>query len=157
MPSQEYLTKSGLSCGGSQRGGKKKNNYPSATDTKFRTAGDKAPCLETVIRQQHAEEVGKSRRRGEVHLWSSKEREKWKDRDEERGDKKGKNERADMREKGVCVCVCVRQHSECRISADSHHHYSSTEHRPRALKSNPLHLILDFSLLRINAMWTRLL
>ena len=58
----------------------------------------------------------------------------------------------------VCVCVCVRQHSdECRISADSHHHYSSAEHRPRALESNPLHLILDFSLLRSNAMWTRLL
>lgn len=56
------------------------------------------------------------------------------------------------------MCVCVRQHSdECRISADSHHHYSSTEHRPGALESNPLHLILDSSLLRINAMWTCLL
>ena len=43
--------------------------------------------------------------------------------------------------------ACIRQHfDEGRISADSHH-YSSRECGPRALKSNPLHLILDFSLL----------
>lgn len=65
-----------------------------------------------------------------------------------------------MREPTVCVCVGLhaRQHSdECGISADSHHHYISAEHGPRALESNPLHLILGFSPLRSDAMWTGLL
>ena len=60
------------------------------------------------------------------------------------------------------MCVCVRSHArqhadECGISADSHHHYHSAEHGPRALESNLLHLILGFSPLGSSAMWTRLL
>ncbi len=64
--------------------------------------------METVIRQ-HGEEVGKNRRRrGGGHLWSFKKREKWRDGEEKSVDRKGKNERADMRRKSVCVYVCVR-------------------------------------------------
>lgn len=58
----------------------------------------------------------------------------------------------------ACVRLHARQHSdECGISAHSQHHYSSSQHGPRALESNPLHLILDFSPLQPKAMWTRLL
>lgn len=101
-----------------------------------------------VIRLRNGNEVG---------------RRKWRDAvGESREEGKEWESRHEKEKSGVCVCVCVhshaRQHSdECGISADSHHHYSSAKHGPRALESNPLHLILGFSPLRHNAMWARLL